>query len=200
MKIHKIKLIKNGLKGMRVTYLKTDKKDNVGWKNEYNVTYRYPVLGPLAKAIRELELDFGLINGLVPFNETPNDYTHVAIQSLKTTEENFCIEASVETMPGCFTTFKTPVINSESGYERYRKCMDKVEQILNLVEEYVEGDQKMDANEIVKQFSKDDLEFDMEEFKTLSAEEKRIVAINMLEEAGCIVIQPEEEVKMTKVA
>lgn len=190
MQISKIKLLKNGLKGLKVTYLKVIKKDGVPFKVPHDVKYPYPVTGALSKAIRSMEKEFGIIIGLKPSDET--EYNQVEIQGVECSEENFCIEASVEVIPGCFTTFKTPVLNADSGHHRFKDCMEKVDQILRLVTDYVEGEQKLDVEQIVMSFHKNDDDFDMDAFNVLDPKEKHDMMIAELEAAGMVVLRDEE--------
>lgn len=192
MQISKLKLQKNGLKGLEVTYLKVIKKDGVPFKVPHKVKYPYPVVGALSKAIRSLEKEFGIIIGLKPFVEGEEEnFDNVAVQAVECSEENFSIEASVEVIPGSFTTFSTPVLNSESGHHRFKDCMEKIDQILSLVTDYVEGDQKLDAHEIVLSFHKNDDDFDMDAFNVLNKKEKHEMMIAELEGAGMVVLRDE---------
>ena len=195
MKISKIKLIKEGMKGMSVTYLKIIKKDGVPFKVPHVVKYPYPVTGALSKALRDLEKHFGIINSLVPAIAGSDNYDNVAIQGMEVTESNFCLEASVEVIPGSFTTFKTPVINEAVHYHLYDECTEKIDQILTLVESYVEGEQKLDSNQIVLDFHKNDDDFDMDAFQILDEKEKHAMMIAELEKAGMIILQDEPMMK-----
>lgn len=193
MKIKKIKFVKNGLKGVEVTYQKVDKKDGLPWKNDYKVTYRYPVIGKLAQAIIDLGDHFGRINNLKP--EVGESYYGITVVGLECSEDNFAIEASVEVIPGCLTTYKTPVLNADSGYEQFEEAMKKVDQVLALVDEYVNGDYKFDANQIVMNFHKNDENFDIDAFNLLNHVDRRAFMIKELEDDGVICLRDEPMMK-----
>jgi hypothetical protein len=192
MKISKIKLIKGGLKGMKVTYLKPVKKDGMNWMVPHDVKYPYPVVGKIGGIIQDLREHFGEIVGL----NGSDGFGHVSIVGVERGEDNYCLEASVETMPGCEATWKTPVINELSMYHKENEVQELLDQVWNMVEEYAIGGIKMDAAQVVMEFHKKDDDFDMDAFNVLSEGEKQIMMIAELEKAGMIILQPEPEMKV----
>lgn len=195
MKITKVKLGEQGLKGMSVTFVRNDEKDGLTWNNEYTVQYKYPVQGVLLKAFEALAVHLGNICGLEVaqkgIDKLSNGYDNISVVGVSVKSGGIVLTGKVEASTGKTYAVNTPFTIIEDAYEGFGKMEEQVERLLDLVEEYVEGGYKINKEQYVLDLHAGDENFDTDVYAKLSTAEKESMFIKELEDKGYIVLQQE---------
>jgi hypothetical protein len=196
--ITKIRLKDDGLKGLEVTYMYPQEKDNLIWNNEHIEKRKHPIHNELENAINDLR-NFALeLCGY--YNETISvmhkDYL---IEESKITEivingtTSFKISGEMRTLGDKFIKISTPDIEIADGYEHFETVLKVIDKIVEETHGYMAGKKKLDEAEFLKKFAKlknDDVL--IKEFKDMTNKEKRDKCTEILEKMGAVVLINEE--------
>ena len=149
MRIAKVKVNDDGLKGITVDYMKEEGKGGFTFANEYSVKYKAPV----SESIRELFEFFGehviKICGLR--DEVKDDVTVTGVLGK---EDSFLISAKVRTVGDKWYAVNTPLMNAADGYDDYGRVMILIDELYKGVKKYVEDRTAiMDPRQYVMEFS-----------------------------------------------
>lgn len=196
--ITKIRLKDDGLKGLEVTYMYPQEKDNLIWNNEHIEKRKHPIHMGLENSINDLRNFLLELCGY--YNETISvmhkDYL---IEETKITEiavngaTSFRISGEMRTLGDKFIKVSTPDVEVADGYEHFETVLKVITKVVEETHEYMAGKKKLDEAEFLKKFAKlknDDVL--IKEFKDMSNKEKRDKCTEILEKMGAVVLINDE--------
>ncbi|MEY2869388.1 MAG: hypothetical protein RIR01_1879 [Bacteroidota bacterium] len=196
--ITKIRLKDDGLKGLEVTYMHPQEKDNLIWNNEHIEKRKHPIHNDLESSINDLRNFMLELCGY--YNETISvmhkDYL---IDETKITElvingsDSFKISGEMRTLGDKFIKISTPDVEVSDGYSHFDTVVKVIAKIVEETHEYISGKKKLDEAEFLKKFAKlknDDVL--IKEFKDMSNKEKRDKCTEILEKMGAVVLINDE--------
>lgn len=195
--ITKVKLNNDGLKGMEVTYLFPEEKDNMIWNNEYVSKRKHPIHGDLEAAILDLRNFMLEICGFYVGepDKSQKDYLieDTKIIEISTNPNSFKISGELRVIGDKFIKISTPEVEVSDGYEHYEAVTSIIAKIVEETHEYMAGKKKMSENDFLAKFAKikgDDVM--IKELKHMSAKEKRDYYTKALEKMGAVVLIDED--------
>jgi hypothetical protein len=197
--VTKIKLVDGGLKGLEVTYIHPQEKDNMIWSNEHIEKRKHPIHKDLNKVIGDLR-NF-LLDVCGYYNETTSvmhkDYL---IEECNVTEvsiggsDSFKISGELRVRGDKFIKIATPEVEIADGYEHFDTVQNIIKAAVLETHEYMAGKKKLDEADYLKMFAKrkgDDVL--IKEMKDMSKKELKDKCTEMLEKMGAIVLMDEEQ-------
>jgi len=186
------------LKGLEVTYMHPQEKDNLIWNNEHIEKRKHPIHNDLENSINDLRNFMLELCGY--YNETISvmhkDYL---IEETKITElvingsDSFKISGEMRTLGDKFIKISTPDVEVSDGYSHFDTVVKVITKIVEETHEYMAGKKKLDEAEFLKKFAKlknDDVL--IKEFKDMSNKEKRDKCTEILEKMGAVVLINDE--------
>jgi len=206
MKITKIKIVENGLKGIVCTYDKPEDVSARTYETDYVVTKRYPIHLGLETAVKKLRIYYAEICGLLAgkLDDSQEQYiiNDIDILSLKLGNDFFLISGKASSVTGKKIAISTPKVDGTDEYSGYSEVQKIIEEILTEVRAYMAGEKKATDEEFGtkyiqslmskgKKFKDGDVTLDM--FSEMTAEEKKNYCTSILEkEFGCMVSSYED--------
>lgn len=193
--ITKVKLVNNGLKGIEVNYLATEKTGDRDFYNEYISKRKAPIHSELEETFSWLKshiLDicgYSLDETERAFHMNRLEMTSVSFDASK----GFVLTGSLQVMTGDKSiNIVTPLV-APADYTDYSKVAAIIEGIFIETKEYMSFKKTLDDVQLVMKFNKKNEEFDPEAFKRLTKTEQRDFATKILEDQKCVVIHTDME-------
>lgn len=199
--ITKIKLKDSGLKGLEVSYVHPEAKDNAIWSNEHVEKRKYPIHGELKKAINDLRNFMLEMCNYFPDGLSVQD-KDLLIEDTRVIEigiggvDMFKITGDLRVIGDKFIKLGTPKVEAADGYEHFETVQNILKVIVTETKEYMEGKKKYDEGAFLLDFAKkkDDVVL-IKEFESMSNKEKMNKCAEILEKLGaCVLINEELEV------
>jgi len=182
MKIAKVKLRNEGLKGLEVTWEHYETKNGVSFRIESKDKRNAPVHKELLACFEWLEKY--LLISLDKENGT------VDVYGVEIKNDGYILLGDLHTSTGLFS-IKSPVLD-HSNMEKFVEVENIIKGLLVELKEYMDGNKGMSVDEYVKKFNKGKEDFNENEYEGLSKEEKLNVYVSMIEKAGGIVMMPDD--------
>lgn len=184
MKISKIKLNNDGLKGLTVNFLKNELKDGLTFINEHQVTYKAPIHHPLSKLIQSLAKYVIDICNL-------NEDAEITVTGITANDKQFLISAKSYVLENSIIAINTPNIK-EGMYDAYGAIQKIIDEIYREVDIYATKKQAIDKKQFVMDlFSKDPDKLNAIDFSDPEAVKEQMIAY--LEKNNCVVIEREAD-------
>ena len=195
--IRKIKLNDSGLKGLEVSYLHPEEKNNLVWNNEHIEKRKHPIHSELESAILDLR-NFALeICGYYisepGVNEKNQLISDTSVTEILMSVDAFKISGEMRVIGDKFIKISTPEIESGDGYDHFETVMNIIKKITEETHEYMAGKKMLSNEEFLAKYAKvkgDDVM--VKDFKNMSAKEKRDACTDILQKMGAIVIIDED--------
>jgi hypothetical protein len=193
MRVKKIKLDSDGLKGLKIVYEKTEDKDGRSFYTDVIEEKRYPIHLGLEKKFKELRQAYGDILGLMAGKLGDNEIKYI-LNNIDITGVSFGHDWFVIT--GKLTTFcdkkigiSTPKIDETDEFYAYKEVQKIIEEIVVETKEYMSGAKKATDAEfgvkyiqsLIKSKKLKEGQTTLDEFESMSPEEQKIWCTNILE-------------------
>ena len=196
MKIHKVKLIDGGVKGMEVSYLAPMKgKSGITYEHEYSTRFAHPVPHELRDNIKRLKKHFIKIMDL-------KDKADIRITGVVTKSDGIQITVKQVIFNQYQTGWTSPFITAESEYVEYNQLSTDVELIYQQTVEYVTLAQDIKPSQYVLDlFDEKDkvlpkaikaMDYTREDIMNMSENDQLLLMKEILEERGAIVMIDQE--------
>jgi hypothetical protein len=185
-----IKIIGGGLKGLEVSYSRLEKdKDGLDWLNNYWTDRSQPINFELKKLVEAFRFYLYDIYG---YAIEDTNQAELEILEIKSDGNSFQIVGKQKVLDGTkYVPMKTPKILEEDGYGKYVEVIGLIGQLYAEVGEYMKGNREFNNAQFVIDFNKG-TEFDVAEFNRMTATEQKVMATDILEKMGSIVIHNDE--------
>lgn len=190
MRITKVKMIDNGVRGMEVHYTKGEKKGDMIFENEYVAKIKVPVNGELRKLFIGLEDDFYKLLGLA------DDISSATVLGVSIRNG---VQLSGYVTPGSFGGFgvASMVVTEDGDYPFYLALLQKVNELIDAVTVWMASSTAPKAKQILMDFAeygKDNLKKSLSEynFDEMTEEDQILKATELLEKSGAIVLMQNE--------
>jgi hypothetical protein len=194
--IKKIKLNDDGLKGVEVTYMHPQEKDNMIWNNEHVEKRKHPIHGELESDINVLRnflLELcGYYIGSPNAEEKNQLIAETKVVEIQMTPESFKISGEMRAIGDKFIKIGTPEIEIGDGYEHHETVQKILAKIVEEAHEYMAGRKRMSESDFLEKWAKrkgDDVM--IKELQHMGAKEKKDYYISALEKMGAIVLMDE---------
>ena len=196
--ITKIKLKDSGLKGLEVSYVYPQEKDNMIFANEHIEKRKHPIHGELENAVNDLRNFLLEVCNYFPDGLTVQD-KDLLIEDTRVIEigiggaDMFKISGDLRVIGDKFVKLGTPKVEAADGYEHFETVQNILKVIVAETHEYMAGKKKLDESAFLMKFAKkhDDVVL-IKEFEGMSNKEKRDKCTEILEKMGGIVLMNEE--------
>lgn len=187
MKISKVKLIEQGMKGITVTYSEVQPKDGMHYNNDYTVTFRQPVQGKVMNLFQDLQEHFIGITGMEEESET-------LVTGFSFDGDNIQLGGKVYVLARPLTFgLSAPMVGDDDGYSKFEKLRDICKEIYTLVAEYTKGNNDVDVAQFIRDYTTKNpakaAELPVDE---MTKEEQIDYYRSVLEKNGGIVIMQED--------
>lgn len=195
IKITKVKLVNNGLKGIEVNYLATEKTGDREFFNEYISKRKAPIHAELEETFSWLKNHILDICGY-SLDETERTFHLNRLEMVSVSydpSKGFVLAGSLQVMTGDKSiNIVTPLVGSDD-YTDYGKVTAIIEGIFSETKEYMSFKKTLDDVQLVMKFNKKNEDFDPEAFKKLTKKKQRDFATKILEDQKCVVIHTDLE-------
>ena len=193
MQIHSVSLLGSGVKGAEVHFMREDRRNDIGFKNEHKAKYRYPVPASLRQLFIELE-PFA-----IKLLQLKKD-TMVTVTKVISNEESFQLVVDVVSVGSRHYTATTPYVDADIAGEfpEYDKVIAKIGTIYDETEVYINNnrEEKINYQQMAMEFAEVDAKaaklVSKVELESMSEEEQRELCMTILQNQGAIVLVPEE--------
>jgi hypothetical protein len=191
--IGSVKLVNGGMKGLSMKYLETSVRNGMTFLDEVTRQKKVPIHGELMNLFENLGSYLLDICGY-----TTNELERrILLQNLEITgvdagTDRFIIKGKLKILNGGkVISLVTPLIKEADEFDGFDSVMELVTEIYSETKSYIGG--KMMSNEqLVMTFYKDKEGFNEKEFAKLPEEERKRIALEVMDELGCIVIDDKE--------
>lgn len=195
IKITKVKLVNNGLKGIEVNYLATEKTGDREFFNEYISKRKAPIHSELEETFSWLKNHILDICGY-SLDEVERTFHLNRLEMVSVSydpSKGFVLTGLLQVMTGEKSiNLVTPLVR-EDDYTDYGKVIAIIEGIFTETKEYMSFKKTLDDVQLVMKFNKKNEDFDQEAFKRLTKQEQRDFATKILEDQKCVVIHTDLE-------
>lgn len=197
MKINSVKLINAGSKGLEVKYALPNNKDRKYKDDTITHKRKAPIHEDLEKTFSWLRGHLLDICGY-SMETREKDIVETEMVSVTYNDNGFVIVGKKNILKGDKTiNLVTPLISDPSEYAEFGKVCSILDGIYDETKAYMAGEKTFSDEQLIMKFRSNDEDFNEEEFKKLSAEEKRDMCTKVLEDLGCLVILNDEMTEAT---
>lgn len=197
MKINSVKLINAGSKGLEVKYALPNNKDREYKDDTITHKRKAPIHEDLEKTFSWLRGHLLDICGY-SMETREKDIIETEMVSVTYNDNGFVIVGKKNILEGDKTiNLVTPLISDPSEYAEFGKVCSILDGIYDETKAYMAGEKTFSDEQFVLKFKSDDEDFNEEEFKKLSAEEKRDFCTKVLQDLGHLVVHTDEMVEAT---
>jgi len=197
MEIKKIKLVNGGYKGIELSFLETEVKENKKAVGETTRKRRFPIhlaLETHFKSLRFFLLDIvGIVRGDMDKNYIDYTVADCDVHTLKLEGGAFKILGTKKCVGG-ETPIETTEIEPKHEYEHYDTVVNIIKAIKEETVEYMNGTKKIDDNELAVRWirSGKDKNFDQERYDNMTTQERADYHIDIIQKLGGFVTMQDD--------
>lgn len=182
MKISKVKLRNEGLKGLQITWERYETKNGVSFRIESTDKRNAPVHKELLDCFEWLE-KYLLIS-------LDKEQGTVDVTGIEVKNDGYIMLGLLHTSTGVFN-IKSPVLD-HTNLDRFQEVENIIKGLMSELKEYMDGNKGMSVDEYVKKVNKGNEDFNENEFQEMNSEQKINVYVSLIEKAGGVVIMPDD--------
>ena len=194
--IKKIKLNDDGLKGVEVTYMHPQEKDNMIWNNEHKETRKHPIHGEMENAIADLRNflleTYGYYNEGISVSEKNQLIEDTRVIEINLAPDMFKLSGEIRLIGDKFGKIPGIEVEVGDGYAHYETVQKILAKVVEEAHEYMAGRKRMSESDFLEKWAKrkgDDVM--IKELQHMSAKEKKDYYTSALEKMGAIVLMDE---------
>jgi hypothetical protein len=194
--IKKIKLNDDGLKGVEVTYMYPQEKDNMIWNNEHKETRKHPIHGEMENAIADLRNflleTYGYYNEGISVSEKNQLIEDTRVIEINLAPDMFKLSGEIRLIGDKFGKIPGIEVEVSDGYAHYETVQKILAKVVEEAHEYMAGRKRMSESDFLEKWAKrkgDDVM--IKELQHMSAKEKKDYYTSALEKMGAIVLMDE---------
>lgn len=194
--IKKIKLNDDGLKGVEVTYMHPQEKDNMIWNNEHKETRKHPIHGEMENAIADLRNflleTYGYYNEGISVSEKNQLIEDTRVIEINLAPDMFKLSGEIRLIGDKFGKIPGIEVEVGDGYAHYETVQKILAKVVEEAHEYMAGRKRMSESDFLEKWAKrkgDDVM--IKELQHMSAKEKKDYYTSALEKMSAIVLWDE---------
>jgi flagellar hook-associated protein FlgK len=192
MKITRVKMLDNGLKGLEIWFDKNEDRGGLTFTNSYHVKVRVPVNSYLRGAFHSLERDFAKLLGLT---ETVNFSTVLDVSYRK--GEGVVLGGRVSVGSWGEYGAKTMFVGQDNEYPNYEKLEGFCSELIDLTNKWMVESTGINSKQMLmdfREFGKENMKLALADydFDSMSPEDATAKAMELLEKQGAVIMMQDD--------
>jgi hypothetical protein len=204
MNIQKLKLLDNGLRGLKITHLVQEIKDGYPFQTPTVSEPKYPIHLGLEKKFKELREHLLNVCEICQNPRDEDEFTYnvndTDITEIEIASDGFRLKGNKKMTETKVITLKTYFVEEGDGYVHYDAVRSIIGEILEEVREYVAGNKQISTDElsqrIFENLIKKGKKSDMSELEGMNDEEKKEYCKSFLLANGAIDIVMQDDLDL----